>query len=213
VTFTGFPEEALDFYEGLEADNSKAYWTDHKPTYDACVAAPFVALLAELEPKFGKGKLFRPYRDVRFSKDKTPYKTRQYAVIDSGDVGLYVGIDAHGLHLGGGMFHASAEQVSRLRESIADEGSGAALEKVLACLRKKGYEVGGDQLKRVPKPWDAEHPRADLLRHKSLISWVDHAPAEWLHTPQAKAEVTSAWKALGPLNAWLSEHAGAEHSG
>ncbi|TAL12327.1 MAG: DUF2461 family protein, partial [Frankiales bacterium] len=73
--FEGFPEEALVFYEGLEADNTKAYWTDHKALYDRTVKAPMEALLAQLEPEFGPATFFRPYRDVRFSKDKTPYKT------------------------------------------------------------------------------------------------------------------------------------------
>jgi uncharacterized protein (DUF2461 family) len=68
--FAGFPEEALVFYEGLRADNTKAYWTDHKSLYDAAVRAPMQALLDELEPEFGRAKLFRPYRDVRFAKDK-----------------------------------------------------------------------------------------------------------------------------------------------
>ena len=202
MAFDGFPEEAIEFYEGLEADNSQAYWTDHKHVYDECVAAPMKELLAELTA-FGEAKMFRPYRDVRFSKDKTPYKTRQYAVVHVGDQGLYVGIDAHGLHLGGGMFHTTAEQVRNLREAIAG-ARGAELSKLLVGLRKKGFEVGGDQLKRVPKPWDDSHERADLLRHKSLISWVDHEPAEWLHTTRAKTEVVKAWKALTPLNDWLA---------
>jgi uncharacterized protein (TIGR02453 family) len=205
MAFSGFPEEALEFYEGLEADNSKAYWTDHKRVYDDCVAAPMKELLAELAPTFGEAKVFRPYRDVRFSADKTPYKTRQYAVIHSGDQGLYLGIDAHGLHLGGGMFRPSTDQVKRLRSAVAGS-PGAELERLLDALRKKGYEVGGDQLKRVPKPWDVEHPRAELLKHKSLISWVDHAPAEWLHTPKARAEVVKAWKSFAPLNSWLAAH-------
>ena len=204
--FQGFPEGALDFYDGLEADNSKAYWSDHKAVYDDCVAGPLKELLTELEPAFGAAKVFRPYRDVRFSKDKTPYKTRQYAVINTGDQGLYVGIDARGLHLGGGMFHASTEQVTRLRSAVADEESGVQLVRLLSGLRAKGFEVGGDQLKRVPKPWDGEHPRADLLRHKSLISWVDHPPAAWLHTPKAKAQVVKAWTAMKPLNDWLALH-------
>jgi uncharacterized protein (TIGR02453 family) len=202
MTFEGFPEEALEFYEGLEADNSKAYWTDHKAVYDTCVAGPMKALLADLS-SYGEAKLFRPYRDVRFSKDKTPYKTRQYAVVEGR---LYVGIDAHGLHLGGGRFHLETAEIARFRTAVDDQASGSALVKVLDGLRKKGFEVGGDQLVRVPKPYDREHPRADLLRHKSLISWVDHAPAEWLHTPAARHEVAKAWKALAPLNAWLSEH-------
>ena len=203
MAFSGFPDDALEFYEGLEADNSKAYWNDHKATYDACVATPMKELLSELA-SFGDAKLFRPYRDVRFSKDKTPYKTRQYAVVHVGDQGLYVCIDARGLHLGGGMFHASTEQVARRRAAIDDDRTGGELVAVLEGLRKKGFEVGGDALKRVPKPWTAEHPRADLLRHKQLISWVDHEPAEWLRTRRAKTEVAKAWTALAPLNEWLA---------
>lgn len=205
--FAGFPETALDFYEGLEADNSKAYWTDHRQLYEDDVAAPMRSLLDELEPTFGVAKLFRPYRDLRFSKDKSPYKTRQYAVVHTGDQGLYVGIDAHGLHLGGGRFHASTAQVTQLRAAVDAETSGKELDTLLASLRRKGFRIGGDQLKRVPKPWDDSHPRADLLRHKSLIAYVDHEPAEWLHTPAAKAEVVSAWTAVLPLNRWLATHA------
>lgn len=205
--FAGFPEEALDFYEGLEADNSKAYWTDHKAMYDECVAAPMRALLDELEPSFGTAKVFRPYRDVRFSKDKSPYKTRQYAVVHTGDQGLYVGIDAQGLHLGGGMFTATTEQVAKIRAAVADDPTGPALERLLKSLRRKGFVIGGQQLKRVPKPWDDSHPRADLLRHKSLIAYVDHEPAEWLHTVEAKREVMAAWTAVTPLNDWLRAHA------
>jgi uncharacterized protein (TIGR02453 family) len=206
MTFDGFPDEGLEFYEGLEADNSKAYWTDHKHIYDECVLGPMTALLADLEPAFGQAKMFRPYRDVRFSKDKTPYKTRQYAVIHHGGAALYLGIDAQGLHLGGGVFQPDRDQVLRMRNAIADDRSGAALTTVLAALSRGGYQLGGDQLKRVPKPWDDTHPRADLLRHKSLISWVDHKPAAWLHTPRAKDRVVKAWTALAPLNAWLATH-------
>ncbi|HEX3908284.1 MAG TPA: DUF2461 domain-containing protein [Mycobacteriales bacterium] len=206
--FSGFPEEALDFYEGLEADNSKAYWTDHKAMYDDCVAAPMRSLLDELEPRFGTAKMFRPYRDVRFSKDKSPYKTRQYAVIHTGDQGWYVGIDAQGLHLGGGMFTATTDQVAKIRAAIADAATGPALGKLLKSLRRKGFIIGGHQLKRVPKPWDDNHPRADLLRHKSLIAYVDHEPAEWLHTARARDETVSAWQALEPLNRWLAEATG-----
>ncbi len=82
MSFEGFPDEGLVFYEGLEADNSKTYWTRHRHTYDDAVRAPMQALLDELADEFGSPKLFRPYRDVRFSNDKTPYKTHQGAVVN-----------------------------------------------------------------------------------------------------------------------------------
>ncbi|MGZ5371976.1 DUF2461 family protein, partial [Aeromicrobium sp.] len=72
VDFTGFPEAALDFYDDLEVDNTKAFWEAHKSTYANAVAAPMKALTAALEDEFGAAKVFRPYRDVRFAKDKTP---------------------------------------------------------------------------------------------------------------------------------------------
>jgi uncharacterized protein (DUF2461 family) len=84
MTFTGFPDEGLVFYEGLEADNSKTYWTRSKDVYESCVRGPMQALVEALAGEFGPAKLFRPYRDVRFSNDKTPYKTHQGAVVDSG---------------------------------------------------------------------------------------------------------------------------------
>ena len=109
--FEGFPEQALDFYDGLEADNSKAYWTDHRQVYESAVRLPMLALLAALEGEFGSGKLFRPYRDVRFSKDKTPYKTAAGAVAG----GCYVQLSAAGLLVGAGYWRTSTDQARRLR--------------------------------------------------------------------------------------------------
>jgi uncharacterized protein (TIGR02453 family) len=216
MTFRGFPKEAFAFYEGLEADNSKAYWTAHKPVFDACVMQPMQELLDELEPAFGVAKMFRPYRDVRFSKDKSPYKTRQYAVVHldaggnaggAGVTGLYVGIDADGLHLGGGLYQAGTEQARRMRAAIADDLTGRELQEILDRLLRQGFELAGEQLKRVPKPWDDSHPRADLLRYKALTGHVHHPAAAWLGTPKAKTEVVARWKALGPLNVWMGAHA------
>src|SRR5260370_41374234 len=99
MSFTGWPEEALDFYEGLEADNTKTYWTANKAVYEDAVLGPMTALLDELGPEFGDTKIFRPYRDVRFSKDKSPYKTAIGATIGDG----YVQLSAEGLAAGNGM--------------------------------------------------------------------------------------------------------------
>jgi uncharacterized protein (TIGR02453 family) len=217
MSFSGFPPEAFAFYEGLEADNSKAYWTAHKAVFDSCVAGPMQELLAELEPAFGVAKMFRPYRDVRFSKDKSPYKTRQYAVVHLGGEqaspaaqgvqGLYIGIDADGLHLGGGQYQASTEQARRMRGAIDDDRTGRELGKILDALLRKGFELAGEQLKRVPKPWEDAHPRADLLRYKSLTAHIHHPPDALVQSAKAKAEVATRWRALGPLNAWMAAHA------
>jgi uncharacterized protein (TIGR02453 family) len=207
MSFEGFPEEALVFYEGLCADNTRAYWNDHKAQYDACVKAPMEALLADLEPEFGPAKLFRPYRDVRFAKDKTPYKTHAGAVVHADDASaLYVQLDAEGVYVGGGYWHAQSDQVQRLRAAVDDDLSGRQLVEVLDGLR--GWTVIGDQLKRPPKPWSPDHPRADLLRRKSLAAGLRFEPAEWLHEPVCATRVAEAWRALGPLNAWLGQHVG-----
>ncbi len=88
MAFRGWPVEALEFFEGLEVENSKAYWQRNKAVYESAVRAPMEALLAELAPDFGEGRIFRPYRDVRFSSDKSPYKT---------NIGAMIGVKAGGL--------------------------------------------------------------------------------------------------------------------
>ena len=201
----GFPEEALVFYEGLEADNTKAYWTDHKHVYDRAVKAPLDALLAELAPEFGPAKVFRPYRDVRFSKDKTPYKTHAAAVVE-GDGSLYVQLGADGLFVGGGYWHTESDQVQRLRAAVDDDLSGRQLQAVLDGLA--GWEVMGERLKRMPRPYAPDHPRADLLLHKSLAAGLRLEPDEWLHTAECGERVAAAWRQVQPLNAWLSQHVG-----
>ena len=208
---TGFPEEALLFYEGLRADNTKAYWTDHKAVYDRAVKAPMEALLAQLEPEFGKAKLFRPYRDVRFSKDKTPYKEHAGAVVmNQRSGGLYVQLSAEGLYVGGGYWHTSTDQGQRLRAAVADDRSGGQLEAVLGRLG--GWEVIGERYKRLPKPYTAEHPRAALLHHKSLAAGLAFEPAEWLHGPQCGEHVAQAWRDVLPLRDWLDRHVGPARS-
>src|SRR3982751_1930239 len=116
VTFRGWPSEALEFYEGLTADNSKTYWTGHLSFYETRVRGPMEELLAALEPEFGPGKIFRPYRDVRFSKDKSPYKTHLGAWLSAGG---YIQLSADGLAAGSGMYQMSPDQPDRYRRAGA----------------------------------------------------------------------------------------------
>jgi uncharacterized protein (DUF2461 family) len=84
VGFTGWPAGTVEFFSGLQADNTKAYWTAHKAVYEESVREPMAELLGELSGEFGPGRIARPYRDVRFRPDKSPYKTEIYASLDRG---------------------------------------------------------------------------------------------------------------------------------
>src|SRR5258705_4977827 len=154
MAFRGWPMEALDFFEGLEADNSKTYWTEHKATYDEQVLAPMVALLAELEGEFGPTKVFRPYRDVRFSADKTPYKTNIGAMLGDG----YVQLTAAGLSAGLGMYMMATDQLTRYRAAVAGNSTGAELARVIAGIERRKINVNGnDGLKTWRRGYDKEH--------------------------------------------------------
>jgi uncharacterized protein (TIGR02453 family) len=207
MAFRGWPAEALEFFEGLQADNSKTYWTAHKAVYDEKVHAPMVALLGELEPEFGAAKLFRPYRDVRFSADKSPYKTTIAASLERGG---YLQLSAEGLSTGSGRYHLAGDQLARYREAVADDKTGEELLAVIAGIVKTGIEVTGghDSLKTTPKGYARDHPRADLLRHKGLIAWKHWAPAAWLGTAAAKRRVVDFLHAAQPLRDWLARNVG-----
>jgi uncharacterized protein (TIGR02453 family) len=205
MAFDGWPEEALDFFEGLEADNTKTYWTAHLPVYEAKVRGPMAELLAELEADFGGGKIFRPYRDVRFSKDKSPYKTTIAATLGDG----YLQLSARGLAAGNGMYGMAPDQLERFRESVASDEVGPELERVVAVLRGDGIEVQGrEQLKKAPRGYLPDHPRIDLLRCKGLIAWREWPVEAWLGTAAARDRVAAFLAATQPLAAWLADHVG-----
>ncbi len=145
MAFRGWPAEAIEFYEGLEADNTRAYWQDHKKEYEELVKGPMVELLAELAGEFGEGKIFRPFRDVRFSKDKSPYKTAIGATLERGG---YVQFSAHGLAAGSGYYGMMPDQLERYRQAVADDKSGR---KVVELVRRPA-----EGRRRRHRPGDAE---------------------------------------------------------
>jgi len=205
MAFKGWPSTALDFYEGLEADNSKADWTDHKDVYDHDVKAPMEALLGELTTEFGETKLFRPYRDTRFSRDKTPYKTAIAGMVGH----HYVQLSADGLMAGGGMYHMDSAQLARYRDAVVADRPGRALQALIDKMRKAGLDVhGSDALKTAPKGYDRDHPRVELLRYKGLVVMRSWPPARWLGTAAAKSRVTDLFHAAAPLLTWLDTHVG-----
>jgi uncharacterized protein (TIGR02453 family) len=207
MSFTGFPAAALDFYDDLEMDNTKTFWTANKHVYEESVRTPMAALLAELEEEFGPAKMFRPYRDVRFARDKTPYKTHQGAFIDvAAATGWYVQVSAPGVRVGAGFYEASSERIGRLRTAIDDDRRGKQLERLLADLTTAGWEVGGDRLKTSPRGYDADHPRIELLRHKSLTVAKSYGFDPVIHTPELANLVRADWQATKPLITWLTDN-------
>ncbi|GAB84573.1 DUF2461 domain-containing protein [Gordonia rubripertincta] len=208
MSFDGFPEAALDFYDDLEIDNSKFFWEQHKEIYRTAVAEPMTALAEELADEFGTAKLFRPYRDVRFSKDKSPYKTHQGAFVAVAPAtGYYIQIGAPGVRVGAGFYEAGPARLAELRKAIDHDRHGPELERIVRKLLKAGWEIGGDRLKTAPRGYDVDHPRIELLRHKSLFAGRDYGFDDVIHTSALVDRVRQDWRETNTLVDWLVRHA------
>ncbi len=210
MTFRGFPPEALEFYEQLEADNTKAFFSEHRHVYDDDVKAPMMALSAEVEHEFGALHLFRPYRDVRFSKDKSPYKTAAGAVTESeGGASFYLQISAEGLFVGCGYYSPAKDQLERLRAAIDDNRSGKKIAGIVDTLEQSRYEIGAmESLKTAPRGYPKDHPRIELLRLKGLTAGRTFGAPKWLHTRKAYEKIAAAWRDIKSMTDWLDRHVG-----
>ncbi len=205
MAFKGWPVEAIEFYEGLQADNTKTYWQEHKAVYERCVKGPMDELLAELADDFGPGRVFRPYRDVRFSKDKTPYKLNCAAHLRDG----YISVSAEGLFVGSGLYNPERDQLQRFRAAVDEAEPGSELAAIVATLRVDGYDIAAHEvLRTAPKGYAKDHPRVELLKHKGVVMSKFWPVGAWLGTSKAKDRVTACLQAARPLNAWLERYVG-----
>ena len=205
MAFGGWPAEALAFYAGLEDNNSKEYWTRHKAVYQEQVLGPMEELLEELAPEFGEPKIFRPYRDIRFSHDKTPYKTHIGATLGST---CYVQLSADGLSAGAGRWHLEPAELTQYRAAVAGP-DGAELAAVVESLRTAGVEVHGHgTLKSAPRGYPVDHPRIELLRHKGVTTWQHWNASAWLSSPAALGKVQEFFRASAEFCDWLTSHVG-----
>lgn len=203
MAFTGFPHDAADFYAELEQDNSTGFWQANRERYETCVRGPMTGLLAELSPEFGPAKIFRPNRDVRFSADKSPYKTHQGGYVSVGPrTGWYLEVSADGFRLGAGCYYMEPAVLAAYRRDV-DSPRGAGLEHLVAELDRTGWEITGDRLKTAPRGFPRDHPRIELLRHRTLAAtrWVEDA--DIVTTPALVDEVRQRWSAVRPLVEWL----------
>jgi uncharacterized protein (TIGR02453 family) len=220
TAFAGMPDEGLAFLEDLEERNTRDFFDANKQVFKEQVQAPFAALveaaaarLRRSVPDLGPPKLFRIYRDLRFSRDKTPYKTSMSASVpsrardDGGgpgvDTGFYVNVGPAGLYTASGLYHADRADLARVRAAVADPDSGPELEAIFRRAAAKGLEPWLDPLQRMPREWPADHPRAALLKARSLVLNRQHERASWLQTAELLDHLVADWKAMIPFNRWL----------
>jgi len=228
-TFNGFPKEGLQFLRDIEVNNNREWFQENKPVYEAALLAPaqdFVAALGsrlqELDPAIvfdtrtdGRGVLMRFYRDTRFSKDKSPYKIN-IAGMFTGGQGKKTERPAYGFHMGAdsmelmaGMFKFSKPQLAAYREAVTDEQSGGELVETLRALgAADDYHLAGEHYKRVPAGYDADHPRADLLRYAGLYAYPTAVEGRYLTSPELVDISLSHFGEMAPVYDWLARYVG-----
>ena len=205
--FAGIPPEAFSFYRTLATNNTREWWGAHKSEYDRNVREPMQDLLAELQAEFGNGHMFRPHRDTRFAKDKTPIKEHQGAVVEIEDaMGYYIQISATGLSVGGGWYAASGQQMQRYRNMV-ESPVVAEFERMLATLSRK-FVMNGDPVKTRPRGVSPDHPKLELMRNRRVTAMREYSADDWLKTPKTLTAGRSDWRALRPLVEFLADQVG-----
>ncbi len=209
MAFTGFPPEAIEFYEQLGSDNSKAFWADNKDRFIDNVKAPMVELTQALDD-YGPFKIFRPHNDLRFSKNKPPYKTHQGAFGElEGGSGYYTQLSADGLMAAAGYFFMGKDQLERFRDAVVADRTGEEIEALVADAVRRRYSVGAiDELKTAPRGYDRDHPRIELIRRKGLMLSKDLGAPKWLHTKQVEKKIRECWEGARDVCDWLDAHVG-----
>lgn len=210
--FEGFGPIVRSWFTGLQADNSKAYFTANRDFFEEAIRDQMEALLDELGEKFGGDvKMFRQNRDIRFSRDKSPYKTNTYGVLYGSPIaaqGLYASISADGLVAGSGYHMMERDQLDRYREAIADERYGPELAKLVSKAQRAGLEIWGQSLATAPRGYPKDHERIELLRRKNLTLGARLKFGRGIARADGLRFVTQSWRAAAPVTGWLDEHVG-----
>jgi len=226
-SFTAFPPSTAAFYRDLEQNNDRAWFEDHKERFIREVRDPSLAFIEAMGPRLaalapavqfdtrtnGAGSLMRIYRDTRFSKDKTPYKTNLGIIFWEGPgkkmecPGFYFHLEAGSIGFYGGLYRFTDAQIDTYRAALVNDRLGAELDDVLNELRALGpYRVGGSHLKTVPRGFDPDHPRADLLKHNGLYAGLDLDDPGLVSRPEFMDVAFEHWRVLAPLHHWLVRH-------
>lgn len=214
-SFQGFSPESITFFQGLEQDNSKTYWEAHKAVWESQVHKPMEELLAVLADEFPPLRLFRPNRDVRFSKDKSPYRLWIGAASEPGEhggVGFSLRWSSSGLMVACGAHAMMPDQLERFRAAIDDETHGSQFETLIQTLDVRSLLVtpGGEPpLKTAPLGYAKDHPRINFLRWKGAVAIKEFESHEaWLYTSQVVNNIREVWRGANPLKVWFETHVG-----
>jgi uncharacterized protein (TIGR02453 family) len=212
-SFEGFGLDVRDWFAGLEADNSREYFHAHREFYEESIRDQMEALLEELSGRFGgEVKMFRQHRDIRFARDKSPYKTNTYGVLYGTELaarGLYASIYANGLVAGSGYYMMARDQLERYRERVADDRVGPELAELVAAAEREGLELWGESLQTAPRGYAKDHERIELLRRKSLTLGATLRFGRGIGRSGGLEFVSRTWLAAAPVTGWLDCHVGA----
>jgi uncharacterized protein (TIGR02453 family) len=223
-TFTGFPQEGIQFLVDLAMHNERGWFEAHRDVYQTALLEPAQAFVMALGTKLqtifegihvdtrtdGSGVLMRIHRDTRFSPDKTPYKTNISGLFWEGSTkktespAFGFQIEATGLGLMAGIFKFPPAMLAAYRAAVIDEHSGTELENSLETVRSAGkYEIAGEHYKRVPSGYDASHRHADLLRYDGLYVFSPIIPVSDLLTPGLVDICYAHIRKMAPIQQWL----------
>ena len=207
----GFSTRATTFFEDLEEDNSKEFWTANKMVFEIEVKEPMAALVESLPDRYQPFKVFRMNRDIRFSADKSPYKTQHGAAHETAGTVYYVHLDSTGLLAACGAYMMAPDQLERYREAVVRDDTGVELEAILDELTKRGLEVGhgmSEPLKTAPRGYPRDHPRVDLLRQKAVSAHRRLTGAGLRNGTTVRDFVVETFESCGRMNDWIGANVG-----
>jgi uncharacterized protein (TIGR02453 family) len=220
--FSGFPQEGIDFLKKLKKNNNRPWFHAHKSIYDESVKFPMQCLIASLSERMGddapeiefnpRKSIFRIYRDVRFSKNKAPYKTNVAASFNfraKSDSpvetpGLYVGIEPGEIFIGGGLYMPTGEQLKAIRKAMADNPEGYLSVVENRKFKKEFGGVQGDKLAKAPLGYPKDHPIIEQLRHKQFYVGKEYEDASLCLKPKFLDLVVRVFTDTMPLVRWLA---------
>ena len=217
--FRGFPEAGMQFFRGLKRNNRREWFQPRKQIYDEQLKAPMVELVTALTAEMMRfapdhvvdpaKAIYRIYRDTRFSKDKTPYKTHIAAIfprrglMKHGGAGLYFSISPEEIEVAGGVYMPGPDELLAIRTCIAEHHDVCRQITKSRKLRTLMGDLHGEQLSRVPKGFPAEHPAAEMLRYKQWLFYVMLDPA-LATTPKLLGEIRKRFEVMMPFVDFLN---------